>query len=124
MKLKDFIQLSREEQEQNIDSIYSTMTELGIDELVSRIKSLVNTAVSDSVWGRDELVNSGDYIVRFKGNKIVNIIIKYSEYDELRAELNCAGFTVTYEPEHGEPNNVLNIDGFAEFLQLTEGLKK
>lgn len=56
MKFDDILKLEREEQNKVLENIHNKMDELGIDELVSRIKNLIKACVPDSVWGKKELL--------------------------------------------------------------------
>ena len=70
MKFDDILKLEREEQNKVLENIHNKMDELGIDELVSRIKNLIKACVPDSVWGKKELLEKNDYTVVFKNKKI------------------------------------------------------
>lgn len=122
MKFNDILKLEREEQNKVLENIHNKMDELGIDELVSRIKNLIKACVPDSVWGKKELLEKNDYTVEFNNKKIFSIKMFYEYYDELCVELSIVGIKVVFIPEHGKTNIVFNIDGFDEFVSMSDNL--
>ena len=122
MKFDDILKLEREEQNKVLENIHNKMDELGIDELVSRIKNLIKACVPDSVWGKKELLEKNDYTVVFKNKKIFSIKMFYEYYDELCVELSFAGMRVVFIPEHRGENIVFEIDGFDEFVSMSDNL--
>ena len=122
MKFDDILKLEREEQNKVLENIHNKMDELGIDELVSRIKNLIKACVPDSVWGKKELLEKNDYTVVFKNKKIFSIKMFYEYYDELCVELDFVGMKVVFIPEHRCKNIVFEIDGFDEFVSMSDNL--
>ena len=122
MKFDDILKLEREEQNKVLENIHNKMDELGIDELVSRIKNLIKACVPDSVWGKKELLEKNDYTVVFKNKKIFSIKMLYEYYDELCVELDFVGMKVVFIPEHRCKNIVFEIDGFDEFVSMSDNL--
>ena len=61
MKFDDILKLEREEQNKILENIHNKMDELGIDELVSRMKNLIKVCVPDSIWGKKELLEKVDF---------------------------------------------------------------
>ena len=122
MKFDDILKLEREEQNKVLENIHNKMDELGIDELVSRIKNLIKACVPDSVWGKKELLEKNDYTVVFKNKKIFSIKMFYEYYDELCVELDFVGMKVVFIPEHRDKNIVFEIDGFDEFVSMSDNL--
>ena len=122
MKFDDILKLEREEQYKVLENIHNKMDELGIDELVSRIKNLIKACVPDSVWGKKELLEKNDYTVVFKNKKIFSIKMFYEYYDELCVELDFVGMKVVFIPEHRDKNIVFEIDGFDEFVSMSDNL--
>ena len=122
MKFDDIFQLEREEQNKVLENIHNKMDELGIDELISRMKNLIKVCVPDSVWGKKELLEKNDYTVIFKNKKIFSIKMFYEYYDKLCVELDFVGMKVVFIPEHRDKNIVFEIDGFDEFLSMSDNL--
>ena len=122
MKFDDILKLEREEQNKVLENIHNKMDELGIDELVSRIKNIIKACVPDSIWGKKELLEKNDYTVVFKNKKIFSIKMFYEYYDELYVELDFVGMKVVFIPEHRDKNIVFEIDGFDEFLSMSDNL--
>ena len=85
MKLLDIIQLPREEQENIVNGIYDTMTSMGIDELLARMRALISVAVPDKkengINWKEMLLTNGNYTVSFEGNKIHEIRMYANNYD-------------------------------------------
>ena len=98
MRSDDILKLEREERNKVLENIHNKMDELGIDELVSRMKNLIKICVPDSVYGKKELLGKDDYIVIFKNKKISSIKMLYEYYDELCAELDFKGMKVVFIP--------------------------
>ena len=126
MKLLDIIQLPREEQENIVNGIYDTMTSMGIDELLARMRALISAAVSErednGINWKETLLTNGNYTVSFEGNKIHEIRMYANNYDSMEAVLSAAGFCVTFDPEHGNYESLLKVDDFENFLKMTENL--
>ena len=122
MRFNDILKLEREECIKVLENIHNKMDELGIDELVSRIKNLIKACVPDSVWGKKELLEKNDYTVEFKNKKIFSIKMFYEYYDELCVELDFVGMKVVFIPEHRDKNIVFEIDGFDEFVSMSDNL--
>lgn len=122
MRSDDILKLEREERNKVLENIHNKMDELGIDELVSRMKNLIKICVPDSVYGKKELLGKDDYIVIFKNKKISSIKMLYEYYDELCVELDFKGMKVVFIPEHGGRKIVFNIDGFDEFVSMSNNL--
>ena len=122
MKFDDILKLEREEQNKVLENIHNKMDELGIDELVSRIKNLIKACVPDSVWGKKELLEKNDYTVIFRNKKISSIKMFYRYYDELCVDLDFTGMKVVFIPEHRDKNIVFEIDGFDEFVSMSDNL--
>lgn len=122
MRSDDILKLEREERNKVLENIHNKMDELGIDGLVSRMKNLIKICVPDSVYGKKELLGKNDYIVVFKNKKISSIKMLYEYYDELCVELDFKGMKVVFIPEHGDRKIVFNIDGFDEFVSMSNNL--
>lgn len=126
MKLLDIIQLPREEQENIMNGIYDTMTSMGIDELLARMRALISVAVPDKkengINWKEMLLTNGNYTVSFENNKIHEIRMYAYNYDRMEAVLNAVGFCVTFDTEHGNYESLLKVDEFENFLKMTENL--
>ena len=46
----------------------------------------------------------------------------YEYYDKLRVELDFVGMRVVFIPEHRDKNIVFEIDGFDEFVSMSDNL--
>jgi len=123
MKLKEILDLSREEQDEIVRKIHDKMTELGPQELVRRLKKAVDLVVPESECPDDfkqKLLESGDFVVEYKDNKIDFVELKYSYYDCITASVNPIGANAYYQGEHSNGKSLLKIDGFDEFIKMTD----
>ena len=61
-------------------------------------------------------------VMREASGKLDCIKLKYSYYDSITATVNMIGFMVDFKPEHGEGVRLFEVDGFEEFLELSDKL--
>ena len=71
---------------------------------------------------RKNFWKKNDYTVVFKNKKIFSIKMFYEYYDKLRVELDFVGMRVVFIPEHRDKNIVFEIDGFDEFVSMSDNL--
>ena len=126
MKSKELFELEPNEANIMLDSIHSQMTEIGYEGLVKRMCKAVDIMVEDFfVDGenfKDMLLDCGNYTIVVEHNKVTSIKIFYSNFSSISARLNSIGLKVIFEPEHGDSQTLLNIDGFEEFLKISTAL--
>ena len=99
------------------------MTSIGHEGLVNRMKKIISavmpTRVVDNIDLKENLLKNNNYTVTFEQGKLTSITMSYYEYDGITVKLNCLGMNAYFEPEHGDPEDLLKIDGFEEFINLT-----
>lgn len=125
MKFKQFMQLSKEEQESYQNKVLKLLAEQNYLDLLGRMKFCIRDFVSENSVPEgfvEHLLKDDNYTVEFKGGNLDNIKLEYSYYDSITATVNMIGFMVNFKPEHGENVRLFEVDGFEEFLELSDKL--
>lgn len=125
MKFKQFMQLSREEQESYQNKVLDLLGKENYLDLLGRMKFCIRDFVSENSVPEgfvEHLLKDDNYTVEFKAGKLDCIKLKYSYYDSITATVNMIGFMVDFKPEHGEGVRLFEVDGFEEFLELSDKL--
>lgn len=127
MKFKQFMQLSKEEQESYQNKVLDLLGKENYLDLLGRMKFCIRDFVSENSVPEgfvEHLLKDDNYTVEFKGGKLYDIKLEYSYYDSITATVNMIGFMVDFKPEHGEGVRLFEVDGFEEFLELSDKLVK
>lgn len=125
MKFKQFIQLSKEEQESYQNKVIELLAKQNYLDLLGRMKFCIRDFVSENSVPEgfvEHLLKDDNYTVKFKGGKLYDIKLEYSYYGSITATVNMIGFMVDFKPEHGESVRLFEVDGFEEFIELSDKL--
>lgn len=125
MKFKQFMQLSKEEQEIYQNKVLDLLGKQNYLDLLGRMKFCIRDFISENSVPEgfvEHLLKDDNYTVEFKGGKLHDIKLEYSYYDSITATVNMIGFMVDFKPEHGEGVRLFEVDGFEEFLELSDKL--
>ena len=125
MKFKQFMQLSKEEQENYQNKVLELLSKQNYLDLLGRMKFCIRDFVSENSVPDgfvEHLLKDNNYTIEFKGGKLDCIKLEYSYYGSITATVNMIGFMVDFKPEHGEGVRLFEVDGFEEFLELSDKL--